>query len=238
MAVGDKDDFIARLKSLLPPQWFEDGAPVLTGMLSGVASVLASLYALNSWAQAHARISTATDLLLDLISRDYFGTWMPRRIGEGDGPFLNRIKKELLRPRGTRAALVQAVTDLTGSTPTVFEPANPSDTGGYSVGGVGYGLAGGWGSLSMPYQFFITLAPPKWGGISSVDGYGGSIGGYGVGSIEYASLDYVTGEVSYAEIYARIAAVLPACATAWVLINSAPTNAALDEFVLDMNSLG
>ena len=104
----------------------------------------------------------------------------------------SRISTALNRERGTRAAVVSAVLDATGQAPAIFEPARTQDTGGW--GGAGgaafaYGAAGGWGSLALPFQLFVTAYRPQ-GADSSND----------------------------AAIYAAVAGVLPAGVTAWMQI--------------------
>ena len=115
--------------------------------------------------------------------------------------------------------------DLTGRAPLVFEPARTTDTGGYASlagagGGVGYGRAGGWGSLALPFQCFITAYRPVGSGIATVCGWGGPAGGYGRGAIEYASLEMVQGQVTDADIYSAVANVLPVAVIGWTRITS------------------
>ena len=92
----------------------------------------------------------------------------------------------MLQPRGTRAALVQALVNLTGRPPVVFEPARPPDTRAWGVA-CGWGVAGGWGSLAMPFQCLVTAFRPQGGGVSVVAGWGVPAGGWGGGAIEYAT---------------------------------------------------
>lgn len=152
MATGDQNDMVARLRAALPSQWFPTTAagapsatPVLDGLLHGLAAAWAWLYGLIAYANLQARISTATDVWLDLISLDFFGHRFPRRAGEPDISFATRIKQEVIRPRATRAALTQALVDLTGHAPAIFEPANASDTGGYGSLGMTRGTGLGFG---------------------------------------------------------------------------------------------
>lgn len=79
---------------------------------------------------------------------------------------------------------------------------------------------GGWGSLNYPYQFLVTAYRPPGAGIPSVDGYGGYLGGYGIGAIEYISLTQIAGPVTDAEIYSTIAVTTAAGVTAWTKITS------------------
>lgn len=237
MATGDTADFLFRLRSLLPPRWFPTTAPgavtstpVLDGVLSAPAAGFAYIYSLIAYARAQMRMATATGIGLDMIAVDYFGLGLPRKSNESDIAYLRRIKAELLRPRATRAAVIKALTDLTGRTPRVFEPARATDTGGYgntgmTAGtGLGYGLAGGYGSLLLPFQAFVTAFRPSGGGVANVGGYyagsGWAGGGYGVGAIEYAGASMIAAAVSDADIYATTAKTMPAAATAWTQISS------------------
>ncbi len=109
----------------------------------------------------------------------------------------------------TRSALVTALAELTGADPIIFEPARTSDTGGYRVGGVAYGVSGGWGNLALPYQLFITIARPVGGGIAQLAGYG--TGGIPV----YGSVSWETANISDAELFAAVPPLLPAGTIAW-----------------------
>ena len=152
------------------------------------------------------------------------GFWMRSRrifsaLSEPDAAFRVRIQKELVRERNTRNAVVSVLTDLTGRTPEVFEPSRPADTGGYGIGS-GYGLVGGWGSLALPYQCFVTAYRAHSSGIATVAGYGGPTGGYGTGAIEYASLSMIQGQIADSDIEAAITRVMPCSAIAWTRISN------------------
>jgi hypothetical protein len=221
----DQQDMIARLRAVLPTRWFPDSAPVLDGLLSGLASGWSWAYQQLLYVKAQTRIATATDVWLDIIANDYFGGRLARRVGQSDGALRNRIQRELFRERGTRGTIIDMLNDLTGRAPLVFEPARTTDTGGYATltgagGGVGYGKAGGWGSLTLPFQCFITAYRPVGSGIATVCGWGCSAGGYGRGAIEYASLEMVQGQVTDADIYAAVANVLPVAVIGWTRITS------------------
>ncbi len=222
---GDQHDMLARLRAVLPTRWFPDNAPVLDGLLSGLASGWSWAYQLLQFVKAQTRIATATDVWLDIIATDFFGDRLARRSGQDDETFRRRIQLELFRERGTRGAIVAVLRDLTGRGPLVFEPARSTDTGGYaslsgSGGGVGYGSAGGWGSLVLPFQCFITAHRPAGSGIATVCGWSRSAGGYGVGTIEYASLEMVQGQVTDNDIYTAIADVLPVATIGWTRITN------------------
>ena len=216
---GDANDMLARIKAVLPLHWFPDVTPVLDGVLSGFAAAWAWLYSMLGYAKLQTRIATATDSFLDVIALDFFGDRLARRADESDDTFRVRIQAELLRERGTRPALVAVLTELTGRAPVIFEPTRPADTGAWNEAeGLGWGVAGGWGSLMLPHQCFATAFRPKGAGIATVAGYGTYAGGYGGGSIEYADLFMIQGLVTDIDIENAIAGVLPAATIAWVRI--------------------
>jgi hypothetical protein len=217
--IGDQANILARIKALLPFRWFPDSTPVLDALLSGPAWALAQIFALIQYAQLQTRIATATDGFLDLISYDFFGTSLLRRLQETDNAFRTRILATLFRPKATRQGMIDALVNLTGRTPIIFEPARPADTGGYGVA-CGYGVAGGWGSLQYPAQAFITAFRPAGSGIPNVAGYNSSYGSYGGGFSMWASLAQVTGAVTDADIMAMIDATKAAGTRMWVRLQS------------------
>jgi hypothetical protein len=217
---GDQADCLARIKSLLPFRWFPDSTPVLDALFSGPAWALSQIFALIQYAILQTRIATASDGFLDLISYDYFGGNLPRRSQEQDNPFRARILATLLRPKVTRNGMIDALVTLTGREPIIFEPARPADTGAYSVSTSGYGVAGGYGSLMLPAQFFMTAFRPAGSGIPFVAGYGSPSSGYSTSSRgEWASLSQVQGFVTDAGIYATIAATVAEGVTAWTQLS-------------------
>ncbi len=240
---GDQADLVGRLKAVLPQRWFANtttglpsNTPVLDGVLNGLASAWASIVALLNYADLQSRIATATDVFLDMIAFDFFGGRFNRRAGEPDASFSARIRAEIIRPRGTRAAVSQVLTDLTGHAPIIFEPANATDTGGYGFigmtvgtgleyGGTGVAGAGGWGSLALPFQAFVTAYRATGGGIAIVAGYytgsGWAGGGYGVGAIEWATLGMSQGQITDTDIDNAIVSVLPVATIAWTRITNA-----------------
>ena len=222
---GDQQDMLSRLRTALPTRWFPDEAPILTGLLDGLASAWSWAHDLLQYVAAQTRIATASDIWLDIIAQDYFGSRVTRRAGQGDDVFRDHIRRELFRERGTREAVVSVLQDLTGRAPGVFEPGRTTDTGGYTSlngggGGIAYGAAGGWGSLALPFQCFITAYRPTGSGIAVVAGWGGPAGAYGQGAIEYASLAMVQGQVTDSDIYAAVADVLPVAAICWIRITN------------------
>jgi hypothetical protein len=189
---GDTNDMLARIKAVLPARWFPDATPLLDGVTSGLAEAGCWLHALLANVQLQTRVATATGGFLDMIAQDYFGSRLPRRTGQSDSRFRVRIQTELFRERGTRGALVEVLEYLTGRTPAVFEPARPADTRAWGVA-LGYGVAGGWGSLMLPFQCFVTAYRPTQPGDDPV---------------------------SDDDIMAAIAGVTPVAAIAWVRISN------------------
>jgi len=221
MATGDQDDIVARLKAVLPNGWFQAPTPFVDAVLSGFATVLSTCYSLIQYAKLQTRIATATDGFLDLVSFDYLGSALPRTAGETDASFRSRILATLLREKATRNGMIKALQALTLRTPDIIEPARPADTGAYGVSTSGYGVAGYYGSLLMPYQCFINAYRKVSSGIPLVAGYGISTAGYGVPSRgSYCDLSEVIGAVTDAEIYATVAATKAAGTECWVQILS------------------
>ncbi len=210
--MGDADDMAGRLRAILPNGWFGEAAatPVLGALLLSLGTAFSSFWALLQSVVQQVRIGTAAGRFLDLISVDFFGSNLVRLLDEQDASFRVRIQDELLRPRGTREAVSLAMQQLTGKSPVIFEPARTSDTGGYSIGGVGYGESGGWGNLELPFQFFMTIFRPSGGGIAELAGYGtGGVPVYGSLSMEAASLPD-------SAIIASVPPLLPAATIAWM----------------------
>ena len=212
--MGDADDMSRRIKAILPTGWLGDPAPVAAAVLQGIGTGFAECWTLIQSIIEQTRISTANGPFLDMIAADYFGASLFRFPNEPDVSFKARITAEMLRPRATRMALNLALEELTGRTAVIFEPARTSDTGGYSIGGVGYNAGGGWGSLSLPFQFFVTVYRPGGGGIPELGGY--SAGGVPV----YGSLSMEAQQIPDITIRAAIPPLLPAGTIAWMRISN------------------
>ena len=138
MATGDSADILARLKSLVPGGWFARVAPLRTAVFGGIADALSAVFALLITVKAQTRIATAVGWFLDLIAWDFFGPTYLRNVGESDGAWRVRFIKEILRPRATRGALVEAISDLTGQQPKLIELFNPADCGGWDTDAFAY----------------------------------------------------------------------------------------------------
>lgn len=211
---GDKADIASRIRSVLPTRWFSDKAPVLEAMLDGLATAWASMYALLAFVRSQARLATASGSFLDIIGADFFADRLLRRGAEADERYRNRVSAALVREHATRAALANALLQLTGRSPAIFEPARPADTGAYSDSAMGYGAAGGWGNLSLPFQSFVTVYRPHPSGIASLAGYGTG------GPLGRATLAEAGTQLLDADIMATIASVLPTASIAWTRITN------------------
>ena len=219
--MADLTDMLARLRGVLPARWHAEANETLDAVLLGLAESWGWVRGMVDEVRAQARIATATGRTLDLAAVDYFGPRIRRRTGQGDAAFRATILRELLRERATRPGLVAALRDLTGRAPVVFEPRRPADTGAWGAAcawnGPG-GRAGGWGSMMLPHQVFVTAFRPKGAGIAGINGWGAHGGGYGLGAAAWAGAAMLEGQVTDADIHAAAAAVLPASAIAWVRI--------------------
>ena len=83
-----------------------------------------------------------------------------------------------------------------------------------------FGMAGGYGSTMLPYQAFVTAFRPIGAGIANLPGYANPQGAYGVGTLAYGSVAMIGGQVTDAEIYAKVAATMPCATIAWTAIRS------------------
>jgi hypothetical protein len=225
---GDLSDFISRLWGALPKRWFAANSPNLQALLSSIATPWVWLYGLINYVIAQTRLTTATDEWLDLIALDYFGYKLGRKTNEADFSYRGRIQAALLQEAATRSAVLAGLASLTGTPPTIFEPANCMDAGSYGAltgassttgTGMAYGQAGGWGSLQLPLQFFVTATLPPTPGVGLLAGYGTSVGGYGEGAISYVDPALLPGHVTDADIQAALSRLLPVNAVAWLRIN-------------------
>ena len=227
MTTGDQADMAGRIRAVLPASWFPlpaaDGTsatPVLDAVLAGAGAAGAWLHGLLGSVASQARIGTASGVFLDGIAADFFGNNVQRLVAEGDTAFRARIRATLLLPLGTRAGITQALRILTGRTPRIVEPWNTADTSGYGQATLGYGAAGAYGSLLLPFQVFVTAYRPDGSGIAQVAGYGTPPGGYGAGAIEYGTGAMIEGQVTDAAILATVANATAAGVTAWTAISN------------------
>ena len=129
----DGPGFAERLVSLVPAQWSSDTAKapggVLYSLLEAVGGELSLLESGLVYGQQSIYLTQATGSALDLAVADFFGATLTRAPGESDASFRTRALAALFQPMATEAALVGALTRLTGVPPRIIEPWSPADTG-------------------------------------------------------------------------------------------------------------
>ena len=73
MPIGDADNMLGRLKSLIPPGWFaKDTAQLRDVVLGGLSDSLAASFAMLGQGRDQTRITTATGYFLDLKTAELF----------------------------------------------------------------------------------------------------------------------------------------------------------------------
>jgi hypothetical protein len=190
--IGDSNDILSRVKRLIPNGWFSYVAPNRDAIMGAASDLAAWCYSWIGYAKAQSRLATAYGVWLDIWANDFLGSSLVRGGAQDDDTFRALVKATILRERVTRAGMIQAMKNITGHTPSIFEPWNTGDTGAYSsqtqkYGSMGYGVGqGGYGNMGLPAQTFMQIHRGGPSGIPFVGGYGDSVGGYGVGVIEYA----------------------------------------------------
>lgn len=196
------------------------------------------------YSTAQSRLQTATGFWLDLFGLDFFGADLQRHHFENDDNYRRRLLINVLAPRVSRCAVKCNVENLTGFEPKIIEPRNNNDCGGYGSllnktwNGAAYNHAGAYGSMELPFQFFIQCTRPTGEGIPFVNGYGMSNGGYATYPQPWGYVgpsfpsDYGTGEyvqladidnnnaVTDDDIYRTVAESVSAGITAWTSITS------------------
>lgn len=217
MATGDQSDMLTRLQRLLPTGWFGDDNPIRDAMLTACAEALAWAYSLYIYAKAQTRIKTASDNWLDLIALDFFGTNLVRYSNQTDSSYLNRILINIFRERTTRAGMRQVLLDLTGREPLIIEPACPQDVG--CLGQTMYLGTAPLGSISTPYQAFVTAYRPTGNGAGNWPGINTTA--FGLATTSGLVPDsQLFPDVSDADIVAAIEATKPYGTTIWYRISS------------------
>lgn len=133
-AIGSQADILARLQRWLPQGWFPNTSGTrIYAILSGFASVLATIYGFVAYTKLQTRIATSTDGFLDLAGQDYYGTTLPRLLSETDGSYSARLRANLTKPSNTKLAISETIQNIAGFAPRVMEPWNNGDTGGYDI---------------------------------------------------------------------------------------------------------
>lgn len=234
--VGTPNNIADRIKKIIPGRWFLWIAPYRDALLGGLADSASWNYSLIAWARLQTRIATATDVWLDIISYDFMGRYLPRR-GLPDNQFQPLISATILQERVTRAGMQSAISKLVGVAPTIIEPWNPNDCGGYGTNNSAYGRAGYWGSVALQNQVFIKISRIALGpsGVPNVAGYGSWAGGWSsaatssssLTSTTYGSTEYIGSQVNQVGvtdpvIEQIIGAVRPTATLAWIRFGDTP----------------
>jgi len=155
MATGDVQNFIDRLKIVLPP-WFGESIPLLNAFLTGFATMDAFIYSIMTYIELQMRLQTATDDNLDIIACDYFGNLLFRAPTMTDAAFMNYIQATLLEEMATRKGMIHAITVLTEIPPIIWEPWDAGGNAAYNIPVWGYNTGGSYGS-NIPYNFWINV---------------------------------------------------------------------------------
>jgi hypothetical protein len=169
MATGDVDNFVSRLEQVIPP-WFGEKYPLLSAFLTGFASMESFLYGLLQYVQEQVVIQTATGNNLDLVCCDYFEGLFERYPQMSDTQFRVLIQATLLEPLCTRQAMENAIYNLTGYYPKIYEPFQTE--GNAFLDSVSFLDAGSFVGGSDPYNFWIEVfvQSPTVSGSAFVDG--------------------------------------------------------------------
>lgn len=124
--------FAARLAALFPNGWASPDAAqsgVLQSFLLALGSQLQAVLEQVRYSDSAVLVPTETSPELDFAAQDFYGSALPRPPGMSDVAYANLILSGLFKPATTRAALSNAISDLTGFVPRMIEPWRPSDTG-------------------------------------------------------------------------------------------------------------
>lgn len=178
--VGSTEDVFARLIGQLPP-WFGTDHDLLNVVLTAFVNTGTFHYQQIEYVSDQTRIKTATQENLDNISSDYLGDELPRRVNESDDSYRNRILATLLQEKCTRRAMSNALFNLTGIYPRIFEPWNPANCGGYNdYTSLAYSTVGRYGSAvsNYKYQCFIDVFVDAFAAMANYNGYNSYLGGF------------------------------------------------------------
>ena len=165
--MSTQTDIFSKLKNALPLGWFSTDSTLIDAVCNAAAWAFALVYDNIIASIPLLRINTAFGGFLDLISCDFFGSRIPRYANETDPMFLSRIKLNMFRERGTRAAMRSILTDFTGIPPQIFEPRNSHDVCHLNLF---YLNIGQLGSTHYPYQAFVTAYRPYSSNVLSLPG--------------------------------------------------------------------
>lgn len=147
--------------------------------------------------------ASATEITVDLTS--VLGLVSLRHPNSGIA-----IKAENTTGAGSKTINIESVT-----LQVVYHEADQHKTYG-----LGYGVAGIYGSALMDYQGFVRAKLPRRIGIANVGGYGIPVFGYGMGRGVWARSRDLVGPITEEDVYEAIDRVAPAGTTTWVNISA------------------
>lgn len=231
------DAILSRLRRLMPLHWLASDSPVADAVLSGFAWAAQHCHEALQAVRAQGRLATASGAMLDLFAFDYLGLRYLRRAGQGDDVFRALVAKEIVRERVTRAGIVAAVADISGTPVSAWEPWNPTDCGGLDTPYLGFDETGRLGSLDMPYQIFVDAIQPVGVGIPNASGLDDGHGGFGQPILQFGDQSQVQGAVTNADICRVATDTRAAGITCWIAITEKPLEIDRldDDFVLDVS---
>jgi hypothetical protein len=212
------DGIYRRLIQQLPNWWGTDHEDVDL-ILEGYITTNTLNYEQFEYVYQQMRLQTMEGNNLDLFSLDYFGGTLPRRTGENDNSYRNRISATLLQEKATRYGMENALFLLTGIEPRIFEPWNPYDCGAYNVPStLGYNIAGNYGSGSYPGEVFIDVYINAYQAMGNYPGY--NTYGLGYNTAGWYGGDSLIKEiVTDQDVYQVVRITKPEGIKAWVRIN-------------------
>ena len=244
----DQNGFEQRIKNLLPTTWFPNSSqndlsstPILDNFVSSLSTQFVFSWQQIYYVAQQARISTATDILLDTVAIDFLGPTFTRRSNENDVSFRSRIKANLLNKKLTRTAIIDGIKQYVGSEPSIVEPQRPVDLACAGYGGYGSSYIG---SYNLNNQFFIQIER-----IQAQSGLTGGIAGIGTSEagasfspyFAFANEQTIAGDTGDNDIYNTLSNLLSCAGVAWVaLTDQAPTAGSIIDinFYLDESNLG
>ena len=216
---GTAADIVARVKRLIPKGWFSFAAPVRDALMGGASDAASWCYGLIGYAKLQTRLAWATGPWLDLYAYDFFQLNIRRSSTQNDAAFRARLQAELLRERVTRAGMMRAIKDLTGTAPTIIEPFNPGDCGAWDNGTFAWDTAGAWGDY-LPCQAFIIVTPPGLQGVPQVGGWDTGAAAWDGGATQWVDQSMIAGQVTTQNIYDTINHTKPIGSVAWVRVGN------------------
>jgi hypothetical protein len=204
MATGDTNDMVNRLRAVFP-NWFSDPSvsKFANAVFAGLATGLSFAYSAIQYAKLQTRIQTATGGWLDLIAWDFFNVGFLRRRAESDDSFRSRVLKEVLRPRLTKAAILQMLLDLTGRQGIVIELNDASAIGSWDGPAFGFDTYGGYGSTENNGLIIVAQRPIN-SGLPILSGYDSDAGGWDTNMFGLLDQSDLVGPLSDADITAQI----------------------------------